>query len=237
MTTFALRSFTLPALVALCSCGGSGGERVHQDVHQNIAAGPAPVVHVDNITGSVRISVWSKPTVDVNATKYAFDAEQLQSITISVHEEGNRIFIVTTHSPGVRGGVRYQIAVPANSSLQVGNVAGVVDVAGVRGDVIVATQAGSIAADLGRVEGNRSIDLRATTGTVTLSIAPDSSAQVEAQSTVGGFSSDVPGIAQNRENLVGARANGTIGSGSARIRLSTTTGAIALREGSRGTAP
>ena len=88
-----------------------------------------------------------------------------------------------------------------------------------------------IAANVGRVGGDRSIDLRATTGAVTLTIAPGSSATVEANSTVGDFASDVPGMTGEREHIVGARGVGTIGSGSARIRLTTTTGAIALREG------
>jgi DUF4097 and DUF4098 domain-containing protein YvlB len=113
--------------------------------------------------------------------------------------------------------------------VQVGNVAGSVSVGGVTGDVSVETQAGTIDATLGRVDGNRSIDLRATTGTITLRIARESSATVNAESTVGSFSSDAPEIVQSRENVVGVRASGNLGSGTARIRLNTTTGAIALR--------
>ena len=125
--------------------------------------------------------------------------------------------------------MRYRISVPPGASLQIGNVAGSVSVGGVSGDVSVETQAGTIDATLGRVDGDRSIDLRATTGTIALRIARDSSASVNAESTVGSFSSDVPGIVQSRENVVGVRASGNVGSGTARIRLNTTTGAIALR--------
>jgi DUF4097 and DUF4098 domain-containing protein YvlB len=128
------------------------------------------------------------------------------------------------------GGVRYRISVPAAASLQISNVAGAISIAGIRGDAGVETQAGKIDAGLGRVDGNRSIDLRATTGAVVLWISPDSSANVEASSTVGAFASNLPGISESRENIVGVRASGTIGSGSARIRLTTTTGAVALRE-------
>jgi hypothetical protein len=35
---------------------------------------------------------------------------------------------------------------------------------------------------------------------------------------------------QRRENLVGASGSGTLGAGSARIHITTTTGAIALRQ-------
>jgi DUF4097 and DUF4098 domain-containing protein YvlB len=113
--------------------------------------------------------------------------------------------------------------------VQVGNVAGSVSVGGVTGNVSVETQTGTIDATLGRVDGDRSIDLRATTGTVTLRIAHESNATVNAESTVGSFSSDAPGIVQSQENVVGVRASGKLGLGTARIQLNTTTGAIALR--------
>jgi len=219
----------LPCL--LQACNGGFGERVRENVHQSIAAGSAPTVRVDNIAGSVRIDGWSKPFVDVQATKYGYDDRELRSIAIDVGRQGDEVAIATRYSGGVHGGgVRYRISVPSDASLRVSNVAGAVDLAGVRGDLDVDTQAGEITADAGIVGGNRSIDLRATTGAITLSIAPGSNARVVAESTVGDFSSDVAGISQERRNIVGSRGGGTVGSGSARISLATTTGAIALRE-------
>jgi hypothetical protein len=100
----------------------------------------------------------------------------------------------------------------------------------VRGNIDVATQAGEITVEAGVVSGERSIVLRATTGAVNLTIARGSNATVDANSTVGDFSSDVPGLAQQREHIVGARGGGTIGSGGARIALNTTTGAITLNQ-------
>ncbi len=225
-----IRKGVAGALLALCACTGSFGERVHEQFHQAIDSGATPTVHVDNIAGAVAIVPWPKPVVDIAATKYGYDAAELRGVTISVHRAGVGIFIVTTYAGGNHsGGVRYRISVPAGSSVQVGNVAGSVSAGPVTGNVSVETQAGTIDARLGRVEGARTIDLRATTGTVALRIARDSSANVTAQSTVGSFSSDLPGIVQSRENLVGARASGTIGSGTASIHLTTTTGSITLR--------
>lgn len=224
------RTFLAAALLALGACSGAFGERVHEAFHQAIPSGATPIVHVDNIAGSVRIETWAKPEVDVEATKYGYDAGELRSIIISLHSSGDGIFIVTTYSGGNHsGGVRYKIMVPAAASVQVGNIAGAVDVIGVGGNVSVETQAGTIYARLGRVAGGHSIDLRATTGTVELRIASNSDATVDAQSTVGGFESDFSAISEARENVVGAHAGGKLGSGSANIRLSTTTGAISLR--------
>jgi DUF4097 and DUF4098 domain-containing protein YvlB len=227
-----LRSILRGALLGLCACNGAFGERAHEQFRRAVPVGPAPLVRVDNVAGEVRIAGWSKPIVDVEATKYGRDAEELRNVAIAVRAAEDGVSIATSYAGGTNGGsVRYRISVPADASLQIGNVAGAVEITGVRGNVGVETQAGEIAADVGRVAGDRSIDLRATTGAITLTIAPESSATVAASSTVGAFASDVPGISQEREHIIGARGGGTIGSGSARIRLTTTTGAIALREG------
>ncbi|HEY6485009.1 MAG TPA: DUF4097 family beta strand repeat-containing protein [Candidatus Cybelea sp.] len=225
-----IRGLLLVAALPLCACSGAFGERVHEQFHQTLESGSSPSVTVDNVAGTVTIQTWTKPSVDVSATKYGYDASQLRGITIDVSRASAGISI-KTHYEGDNhnGGVRYAITVPQASSLDVGNVAGSVRVAGVTGNVTVETQAGTVDALLGRVDGNRSIDLRATTGTIALRIARDSSASLEAQSVVGSFSSDFPGIGQSRENVVGSRAAGKIGAGTARIRLATTTGAISIR--------
>jgi hypothetical protein len=219
------------ALLALTACSAAFGERVHENVHQAVATNAAPGVVVSNVAGAVRIEAWRKPIVDVSATKYGYDQQELRRIAITVSQAGNGVSIATNYSGGVHGGgVRYRIFVPADAALRIGNIAGLVDIAGVAGNLDVETQAGAISVDAGRVAGDRSIDLRATTGAIALSIAPDSSARVEAQSTVGSFSSDFPTISEQRENIVGVRGGGTIGTGSALIRLTTTTGGIALKQ-------
>lgn len=224
-------SIALVLPLVLQACSGALSERLHENVHRSVAAGDTPAVSVDNIAGAVRIDGWNKPVVDVRATKYGHDERELSSISIDVGRQGDAVTVATRYAGGVHGGgVRYRIAVPYGASLRVGNVAGTVDLAGVRGDLAVETQAGQITADAGVVRGNRSVDLRATTGAITLTIAPGSGARVDAQSTVGDFSSDVPGVSQERRHIVGAGGSGTIGSGSASIRLATTTGAITLRE-------
>ena len=201
------------------------------EVHQSIAAGASPAVEVDNIAGSVQVEGWPRPLVDVQATKYGYDAEELRGVTIEVRREDGGVSIATRYASGVHGGgVRYRVSVPEGASLRVSNDAGAVDVDNVVGDLVVETQAGKITADAGRVDATRSISLHATTGAIALTIGPGSNATVDAASTVGNFSSDVPGVTQTRENIVGARGGGTIGNGRGRIHLETTTGAIALRQ-------
>lgn len=225
-----LRRTLVVAALTLGGCSAALGERVHEQFHQAISAGSAPLVKVDNVAGSVKVETWSKPVVEVYAVKSGYDAAALRGLTIEVSRDADAITIATHYAGGNHnGGVRYTITVPQAASLDIANTAGEVRVAGATGNVRVQTQTGTIDARLERVEGDRTIDLRATTGTLVLRIAPESSADVEAQSVVGSFSNDFSGIESTRTNIVGFRATGKIGSGVARIHLETTTGAISLR--------
>lgn len=225
-----MRGTAVAALLALCACSGAFGERAHEDFHQAIDSDSAPHVRVSNVAGTVQIEPWNKPVVDVSARKYGYDASELRTIAIDVRRDANVVSISTEYAGGNHsGGVRYRVMVPQAASAFVENVAGSVRLGPIAGDLDVETQAGTIDAQLGLIEGSRSIDLRATTGTISLGLARDSSARVDASSTVGAFSSDISGISSSSENIVGSSASGTIGSGAARIVLRTTTGAIRIR--------
>ena len=221
---------TAPLIAALLATGCTGfSEHARETVHQSVAGMPA-IVRVHNVAGTVRVDGSARAAVDVEATKFASGETELRSIHVDVHKEGNEVVVATTYEGSTHGGgVRYKITVPSAAAVDIDNVAGAVDVAGVSGDLSVETQAGRITADCGRVDGNRSIDLDATTGAIDLTLARDSSATVDARSTVGHISSELSEIVAQRENFVGASATGKIGNGNARIRLTTTTGAISLR--------
>lgn len=226
MKRFVSALFAAP--VALLALNGCSLTQAHETVHRRIDSGAAPVVHVSNAVGTVRITGWTKPSVDVTARKSGHSLSDLHNIKIDVHEQGAAIFVSTNYSGFMTsGGVSYTIRVPADASLDVRNETGSIDIAGVRGSVTAKSTTGRIAADLGTVAGNRAVDLGVTTGSVHLTIARDSSATVDANTSVGGFKSDFPGVTQNRQN-VGASASGRIGSGSGKIRLTVTTGGISL---------
>lgn len=226
----ALRIFSLVALAALGACSGAFSQ-VHSRFHQLIPVVGAPMVNVDNVAGEIRVSTWNKPSVNIEATKYAGDAAQLRSVTITTRSGVNEVFIATKYAGGTHeGGVNYTISVPANVALSIKNIAGTVNVSGLRANVSVKTQAGTISANLGRVTGNHAIDLSATTGTVDLTIASNSDASVDVQSSVGSFSSEFPSVAKTRSNVVGVTASGKIGTGTATIHLTSSIGAITLNK-------
>lgn len=226
-TVTLLRQSPVLALVALVACGF--GSTVREQVHQTVADPGSAAIHLSNDAGSVTVTAWDKPTVDIQAVKSADSLQGLREMTVAVRRGPGGIYIQTQYTGSIhQGGVRYTLSVPANAALDVRNGAGSVTVGGTHANVTVDTQAGSITADLGTVAGSRAVALNATTGSVRLTIARDSSAKVDAHSSVGSVHSDFGGVAATRQNVVGASAAGTIGAGSARIHLSTTTGSITL---------
>jgi hypothetical protein len=224
-----VKAFALLPVAVLAGCSFSSD--IREQVHQTVPATGTSIVHVSNVVGEINVKPWNKNAVDVQAVKSARSMDDLNRITIDAHSEGKNVIVATKYSGGSgSGGVSYTLSVPRTASLIIEDVTGTVDVRGVLGNVSVSAQTGRITADLDRVKGNRLIDLGATTGAVRLSIARDSSARVDASSVVGSFSSDFSSVTVTRTSVVGVTAMGTIGGGTATIRLHTTTGSISLRE-------
>jgi hypothetical protein len=202
-------------------------------MQQSLSATGVNVLHLENVAGKARIEAWNQSTIRIDARKNAPDVGALRGIHIAIASDRGVVDISTHYdesAAGVsHGGVDYTIMAPAAVALRISNIAGTTTVGGFTGDVSVKAQAGTVDAMMARVSGNHTIDLSATTGTVTLSIPERSDATVSAHSTVGSFKSDFATVSGSRENVVGSGAGGKIGDGSAQITLNTTTGTIELR--------
>lgn len=207
---------------------GCGGTQVREPFHQSVATGAAPSVRIDNSAGEVRVIGWQKHSIEIDAVKSASSTGALSNINIDVQTQGNTVRIATKYRGFSSSGVAYTISLPIGSSIAVNNATGAIHIDGVGGDVTAGTQTGQVDASIGRVTGRRAIVLSATTGSVKLSIDSNSDARVDATTTIGDVTSDFPSVGRSRQNVVGAGASGTIGGGTATIRLTTTTGAIAL---------
>ncbi|MBV8196809.1 MAG: DUF4097 family beta strand repeat protein [Candidatus Eremiobacteraeota bacterium] len=219
-------------LVSTAAChAATFGARMHETVRHSVDADGIVRLRLENTAGTVRVEGSAKSAIDVEAIKSGYSAEELRAIAIAIDRVGDVLRVQTLYKSDFHtGGVRYRIAVPARIALEVNNAAGTVDVAGLSGDLSIDTQAGAIKADLGKVTLGRSVVLHATTGSIRASLARDSDVTIDAHTTVGSISSDFPPIAGRRESIVGMSAHGRLGSGSARMELTTTTGAISLLE-------
>lgn len=212
--------------------GGYSGNRVHEEVQKTLPAAGVTELRLQSVAGTVSVRAWEKPQIRIDAVKTAPDADGLKALHVNVDQTGGSVEVSTKYDSGFgisRGGVNYTIMLPAAVNLQVENTAGTVEIAGMSGNVSADAKAGTIEATMARASGDQNIDLAATTGTVTLRIPRHSDATVTARSTVGTVDSDFPSVTSTRTNVIGSGGSGKIGSGSATINLTTTTGTIELR--------
>ncbi|HEX5727661.1 MAG TPA: DUF4097 family beta strand repeat-containing protein [Longimicrobiaceae bacterium] len=95
------------------------------------------------------------------------------------------------------------------------------------GPVNASSGNGSIDVRMGRIRGDEDMEFSSGNGSITLTLPPDFSGEIDATTGNGGIDSDFPVQVQGR--LSRHRLHGTIGQGGRRIRLSTGNGSIHLR--------
>lgn len=214
------------ALLLVTAC--SSYEDAHTAFHASVNTGPAPTVTISNVVGEISVQPSDANAVNIAATKYASKESDLANIDVSARLTKGGVLVQTRYLSDKTGGVRYDVIVPRGASIDVTNTTGTIKVGAVSSNVVVHTATGTIDANLGRIAANRSIDLKSDTGTIVLHMASDSSANVSASSALGSVSSDFESIATARNNIVGSRAGGRVGGGTATVRLQVGTGTIAI---------
>jgi hypothetical protein len=139
--------------------------------HADFAAGG--LIHIEGSTGELNIAGWDQPSVEVIATRYAFEEERnkaaatgkLKHIEVVKMVAANGELTITTqrHESGIH--VDYQIMVPRNSRLAIHHHIGDVVVTDVGGDVDATNGAGDILVQL-RDPEQYTIDAKTRLGAV-----------------------------------------------------------------------
>jgi DUF4097 and DUF4098 domain-containing protein YvlB len=201
---------------------------------------------VEEANGSITISSWDRNEVAITATKHAESQTDLDAIRIDIKQESDSIDVRTIYSsPGPHnGGVAYQIVVPkaiakliaktANGSVSTENVGGdvtmksengAITATDLKGSFTLVTTNGSITAVCADLAGDA--HLRSTNGAITLVLPRSADALVDAGTTVGRISSDLPTTKSNK-GIVGETLEAKLGSGSHHLEARTTNGSIHL---------
>ncbi|MEP6742543.1 MAG: DUF4097 family beta strand repeat-containing protein [bacterium] len=136
------------------------GEEVKEEFHQNYPLAANGRVSLENINGSVRITVGDSHEVQVNAVKRAYNRERLAEAKIEVNATADAVRIRTDYpdryqnfTSDERGRynnpatVDYSIVVPRQARLEsIDLINGALDVEGVEGDVKASSVNGRVAA-------------------------------------------------------------------------------------------
>jgi hypothetical protein len=250
-----LPALLLSALFAAAAALPAKEDDVKETFSKTYALAATGSLVLSNLNGDISVVAWDRNEVALEAEKFARDEENLRRIEIVVDARPDKLTIRTRHHKGddgparrreARGGVRYQLKVPAtlanlklngmNSNLSVegirGNVDlntmnGRIDAASLSGNANLDTMNGPITASFDRVGGSQRISLDSMNGSCTVHLPDNASARIDASTMNGHTQSDLP-ITIERSSRRSLR--GSIGTGEARIELDSMNGSLHIKK-------
>jgi DUF4097 and DUF4098 domain-containing protein YvlB len=232
---------------------------VKEEFHQTYPLTADGRIELENINGSVHISVWDQNQVKLDAVKRARDEKRLKNEEIRVTARPDSISIEThyrdsddgwNHTHVNPGSVEYTLTVPRTARLgEIKLINGGLDVIGVNGEVRASCINGKLTArDLGgrakleTINGQlnaefarlaSTLELSSVNGSVHLTLPSDAKATIEASTVHGSIDNDF-GLHTNNHHFVGHDMQGQLGGGGTEIRLSNVNGSIEVRHASDG---
>lgn len=232
-----MKPFLLMAAVLLLSgcidASALGSHNVEVRVHRSLPASGVSTLSVENVSGSISISVWDRPSVDIRALTYGFDQGAVDRTHVVATQYGSEISVKTEYDNsnnifGNRNGgeVDYTIRIPKNLNVSVTNISGPTTVDGIAGNLDATEVSGRLDANLGALTGTRSVHMSAVSGRITVRIARASDARVEASTISGPVDFFFP--ADTHRGFVGTSATGRLGKGTSSMTLHTVSGPIAV---------
>jgi DUF4097 and DUF4098 domain-containing protein YvlB len=230
-----------------------------EEFHQSYPLAPGGRVSLSNINGRVRVGVWDRSEVKVDAVKKAYKAERLREAEIKVDAGAAHLHIATEYprneyrskenwtredNPAT---VEYTLTVPrgarldeielVNGALDIEGVGGAVNASSVNGRVTAKNLTGPVKLSVvnGRLEA--SFDRLNESSSVSLSSVngpltmtiPSDSNALLKADTVHGSIANDFNLPVRVGEYVGRNLEGRLGAGAARVKLSNVNGAIQIR--------
>ena len=223
----------------------------NEELHKTYPLDADGRVSLKNVNGDVHISAWDRNEVQVDTIKRGSSQEIMNEAEIVIDSAASSISIRTRYPESRRwrheaASVEYTLKVPRRARLfAVETVNGGVDVTGVVGNVklssvngpVVArnleseaqlsTVNGRVEASFEKLHGTPLISLNTVNGSISLSIPDASNAELNVSTVHGRISSDF-GVPATNGHRHGGSFSGRIGSGGARIKLSSVNGGISI---------
>lgn len=240
------------------SGGEQPGQQVTEEFHQTYPLSATGRVNLGNINGGVKITVWDRAAVQVDAIKKAYRRDRLAEAQIEVTSTEENIRIKTKYpernqnwndNPAT---VEYSLTVPRKAILEsVELINGPLDIEGVEGNVKASsvngpvtarglmgearltTVNGPLRATFSELNEARPISLGSVNGDVTVVIPSNANASVRA-GTVHGLITNDWGVQVKHGEYVGHSLDAQIGNGGPRVKLSNVNGAISITRAQDG---
>ena len=246
------------------SGGEQPGQQVTEEFHQTYPLSATGRVNLENINGGVKITVWDRAAVQVDAVKKAYRRDRLTEAQIEVTSTEENIRIKTEYpernqtwndkrhdNPAI---VEYSLTVPRKAILEsielingpldiegvegnvkASSVNGPVTARGLMGEARLTTVNGPLRATFTELNEARPISLGSVNGDVTVVIPSNANASVRA-GTVHGLITNDWGVQVKHGEYVGHSLDAQIGNGGPRVKLSNVNGAISITRAQDGRA-
>jgi hypothetical protein len=119
-----------------------------------------------------------------------------------------------------------------NGDIEASTVNGTTQVKGAAGDLKLSTVNGRVTAELTSLGHGQAVSLNGVNGEIEAILPADANAEVTANTVNGSITSEFPALVVQKEFPVSKKLKGTLGSGSASVKISTVNGGIRIRKGS-----
>lgn len=210
-------------------------------------------VSVSNINGAVEVTGWDQPEVRLIAKKIANSADRLKDVEIDVASTSDSFRVSVDYKrwkgKWVRGDslyVNFKLMVPRTAVVnEIESVNGKVTVEGLsnvtvvsavngavkgselKGKVKLSTVNGSVIATMVQVGPQAEISLETVNGSAEVRLPSNVNATVKADSVNGSIRNDF-GLPVKKGKYVGRDLYGRIGSGTAKVKLTSVNGSISI---------
>src|ERR1043165_4185367 len=233
----------LLALALFFAAATAGAATLDRTLDRTFDVRPGARVTLDNVNGRVAVSSWNQPRVRVVALQHVESrdsalATQTMNSLVNINADANGLHIRTNNPKNndgffawlagmsVQARVNYEITVPRSMNLDLETVNGTVTANNVSGVLRLGTPNGSIAAELLTAPPGRPVSLSTTNGRISVSVPRTIAAHIDADTTNGSITSDLPVLTQSATKH---SLRGTLnGGGTAALRLHTTNGSIVI---------
>jgi DUF4097 and DUF4098 domain-containing protein YvlB len=97
----------------------AGAARFNRDFHYSYPLTPKGRLQVETFNGSIDISTWDQPTVDISGTKYAPTQGEADAMQVTVDHAPDSVSVRVAHSTDWHGnrGAKFAIKIPRGSVL------------------------------------------------------------------------------------------------------------------------
>ena len=222
-----------------------------EELHQTYPLTADGQISLDNINGAVRITVWDRAEVKLDAVKRAKQKEHLEAVKIEIAAKPDRLQMQTKYPDskswfsGRRANstsVDFTLTVPRTVRLKkVSAVNGTVEIEGVRGEIDASTVNGTLRAEglaanaelssvngglnasFVHLDGVKSVSLSTVNGRAELTLPADANADLSASTVNGSISGD---IEVKKHWPIGREAKTRLGEGGTKIQLSSVNGGL-----------